>query len=422
MKIAIIGSGIAGLSCAWKLAGRADVHLYEAGSTLGGHTATVDVELDGKSRAIDTGFIVYNDRTYPRFLSLLSELGLESRPTEMSFSVRNNRSGLEYNGHTLSSLFAQRSNLVKPSFWCFLAEIVRFNRRGKQWLARQQPQQGSLNDFLCQYRFSDFFAQHYILPMGAAIWSTSLAEMRRMPLALFLQFFNHHGLLDLTQRPQWFVVPGGSREYIRRLMQQIGQQIQVYLDTPVISAQRHTDGVTLTSARGSERYDQVIFACHTDQTLQILSDASEQEIDMLSGVPYRANQVVLHTDIRLLPIRRAAWASWNYLLEDREAGDEQLGASVTYNMNILQGIQAPQTFCVTLNPTQEIDPARVLRRFEYHHPQFGARSLHSQQLRLTLNGERRSWFCGAWSYNGFHEDGIRSALDVIAAMEREGIL
>lgn len=421
MRVAIIGSGISGLSCAWKLAARAEVHLYEAGPTLGGHTATVDVELAGKRWAIDTGFIVYNDRTYPRFLALLAELGLESQPTEMSFSVRNQRSGLEYNGHSLTSLFAQRSNLLKPSFYRFLAEIVRFNRCGKQWLEHQQDQ-GTLDDFLRLHGFSAFFAQHYILPMGAAIWSTSLAEMRRMPLAQFLHFFNHHGLLDLAQRPQWFVIPGGSREYIRRLMQLVGEKIAVYLNTPVTRVLRDEAGVTLESARGSERYDQVIFACHSDQTLQLLGDASGAEAAMLAGIPYRANEVVLHTDISMLPKARAAWASWNYRLEDTQAGDELLGASVTYNMNILQGIKAPHTFCVSLNPTQPIDPAKVLRRFEYHHPQFGPDCLHAQQQRLLLNGSNRSWFCGAWSYNGFHEDGIRSALDVIAAMEQGELL
>lgn len=421
MRIAIVGSGISGLSCAWKLANKAEVHLYEAGDTLGGHTATVDVELAGKRWAIDTGFIVYNDRTYPRFLSLIAELGLESRPTEMSFSVRNNRSGLEYNGHTLSTLFAQRSNLLKPSFWRFLMEIVRFNKRGKAWL-EHQSEQGTLDDFLQQEGFSQFFAQHYILPMGAAIWSTSLAEIRQMPLSLFLHFFNHHGLLDLSQRPQWYVVPGGSREYIRRLIALVGDKLTVHLATPVLKAVRHPQGVTLHSARGEERYDQVIFACHSDQTLNLLADATAEEREMLLGVPYSANEVILHTDTSLLPENRRAWASWNYRLDDTQAGDELLGASVTYNMNILQGIKSSETFCVSLNATQPIDPAKVLGRYTYHHPQFSLQSLITQTERLRLNGCNRSWFCGAWSYNGFHEDGIRSGLDVVAGMEQAGLL
>lgn len=421
MRIAIVGSGIAGLSCAWKLADKAEVHLYEAGPTLGGHTATVDVELAGKRWAIDTGFIVFNDRTYPRFLSLIAELGLESKPTEMSFSVRNNRSGLEYNGHTLGTLFAQRSNLLKPSFWRFLMEIVRFNKRGKAWLDHQQDQ-GTLDDFLQKEGFSPFFAQHYILPMGAAIWSTSLAEIRQMPLSLFLHFFNHHGLLDLSQRPQWYVVPGGSREYIRRLLTLLGDKLSVHLATPVLKAERTEQGVILHSSRGEEIYDQVIFACHSDQTLNLLADPTSEEREMLLGVPYSANEVVLHTDTSLLPENRRAWASWNYRLDDTQAGDELLGASVTYNMNILQGIQSSETFCVSLNATQPIDPAKVLGRYIYHHPQFSLQSLTTQSERLRINGRNRSWFCGAWSYNGFHEDGIRSGLDVVAAMEQAGLL
>lgn len=421
MKIAIIGSGIAGLSCAWKLAQHAEVQLFEAAATPGGHTATVDVELQGQHYAIDTGFIVFNDRTYPHFLSLLAELGMESQKTEMSFSVRNQASGLEYNGHTLSSLFVQRRNLLRPAFWCFIREILRFNKRGKQWL-QQQNDDKTLDDFLISQGFSEFFARHYILPMGAAIWSTSLAEMRQMPLSLFLHFFNHHGLLDVVNRPQWYVIPGGSRQYVRRLLSLLGDKLQLHLNTPVLTVRRHDDGVTVETAAGSQQFDQVIFASHCDQTLQLLADATPEEQAMLSATPYRANQVVLHTDTRLLPQRRGAWASWNYHLDHASPGDEQLGASVTYNMNILQGIRAPQTFCVSLNPTQPIDPGKVLASFCYHHPQFGAKSLAAQEQRLVLNGQRRSWFCGAWSYNGFHEDGIRSALDVVSGMEKAGLL
>ncbi|MBP2170481.1 putative NAD/FAD-binding protein [Erwinia toletana] len=421
MKIAIIGSGIAGLSCAWKLAERADVQLFEASATPGGHTATIDVELEGKTWAIDTGFIVYNDRTYPRFLSLLAELGMESQKTEMSFSVSNHRSGLEYNGHSLNSLFAQRSNLFRPKFLRFIGEIMRFNQRGKLWL-QQQNDDETLDDFLNSQGFSNFFAQHYILPMGAAIWSTSLAEMRNMPLSLFLHFFNHHGLLDVVNRPQWYVIPGGSRQYVSRLLALLDNKLQLHLNTPVLAVQRDAEGVTLRTANGSQRFDQVIFASHCDQTLQMLQDATPEEQTMLSGVPYSVNEVVLHTDTAMLPTNRRTWASWNYHLDDTQNGDELLGASVTYNMNMLQGIDAPHTFCVSLNPTRPIDASKVLGKYCYHHPQFSAQSLMTQQQRLLLNGQRRSWFCGAWSYNGFHEDGIRSALDVVAAMEQAALL
>ncbi|MCU5772921.1 FAD-dependent oxidoreductase [Erwiniaceae bacterium BAC15a-03b] len=421
MKIAIIGSGIAGLSCAWKLAERADVQLFEASATPGGHTATIDVELEGKSWAIDTGFIVFNDRTYPRFLSLLAELGMESQKTEMSFSVSNRRSGLEYNGHSLNSLFAQRSNLFRPKFLRFIGEIMRFNKRAKLWL-QQQNNDETLNDFLNSQGFSNFFAQHYILPMGAAIWSTSLAEMRNMPLSLFLHFFNHHGLLDVVNRPQWYVIPGGSRQYVRRLLALLENKLQLHLNTPVLAVERDAEGVTVSTANGNQRFDQVIFASHCDQTLQMLPDATAEEQIMLSGVPYSANEVVVHTDTSMLPNNRRSWASWNYHLDDTQNGDELLGASVTYNMNRLQGINSPHTFCVSLNPTRPIDASKVLGKYYYHHPQFSAQSLITQQQRLLLNGQRRSWFCGAWSYNGFHEDGIRSALDVVAGMEQAALL
>ncbi|MCX8957301.1 FAD-dependent oxidoreductase [Erwinia psidii] len=425
MKIAIIGSGIAGLSCAWKLASRADVHLFEADARLGGHTATVDVDVDGHSYAIDTGFIVFNDRTYPHFRALLAELGLEGQPTEMSFSVRNVESGLEYNGHSLNSLFAQRSNLLRPHFWRFLANIMRFNRRAKQWL--QQPEsphahQHTLENFLQTECFNSFFTDHYILPMGAAIWSCSLSEIRQMPLTLFLRFFDHHGLLDITHRPQWYVIPGGSREYIRRLMARIDDRLTVNLSTPVLRVERHASGVTLHSTAGSDTFDQVIFACHSDRTLELLSDATDEERQMLTGVLWSASEVVLHTDTRLLPENPRAWASWNYHLDTAQPECGHAGATVTYNMNRLQGLDAPTTFCVTLNATPLIDADKILGRYVFHHPQFGLQSLLAQRTRLLLNGVNRSWYCGAWCYNGFHEDGIRSALDVVAGMERAGLL
>lgn len=425
MKIAIIGSGIAGLSAAWKLASRADVHLFEAGDQLGGHTATVDVDVEGQSYAIDTGFIVFNDRTYPHFRTLLAELDIEGQPTEMSFSVRNVHSGLEYNGHSLSSLFAQRNNLLKPHFWRFLADIVRFNRRARQWLKehdRTLSHQDTLENFLQRESFPSFFTDHYILPMGAAIWSCSLSEIRQMPLTLFLHFFDNHGLLDLTNRPQWYVIPGGSREYIRRLMTLLDGKLTVHLNTPVTQVERHASGVTLHSQAGSDTFDQVIFACHSDQTLNLLSDATEEEQQMLVGVPWSSSEVVLHTDTRLLPHNTRAWASWNYRLDMTQPAYGHAGATVTYNMNRLQGLQAPTTFCVSLNATPFIDPDKILGRFVYHHPQFDLQSLISQRKRLLLNGVNRSWYCGAWCYNGFHEDGIRSALDVVSGMERACLL
>ncbi|VEB96439.1 Protoporphyrinogen oxidase [Cedecea lapagei] len=410
MNIAIIGGGIAGLTCAWRLAGHHQVTLFEAAPSLGGHTATVDVATPQGNYAIDTGFIVYNDRTYPRFMGLLSELGIRGQKTQMSFSVHNPRSGLEYNGHTFSSLFAQRRNLVNPVFWGLLKEIVRFNRRAKSALAEEVDPQATLQTFLEQHQFSAFFARHYILPMGAAIWSSSLQEMRRFPLGLFLRFFENHGLLDITQRPQWYVVPGGSREYIRAMLAQLGDRLTVQLNSPVQRVIRSHEGVNIQLEHSSQAFDQVIFACHSSQALAMIDKPTQAEREVLGDIGWQRNEVVLHGDRRWLPLRERAWASWNYRL----SAQDMASACVTYNMNILQGLpkEAP-LFCVTLNPETPVDERYVWQRFVYEHPLFNPKSWRAQARRGEINGQQRSWFCGAYWYNGFHEDGVHSALDVV---------
>lgn len=410
MNIAIIGSGIAGLTCAWRLAGHHQVTLFEAEPAVGGHTATVDVSTPQGTYAIDTGFIVYNDRTYPRFMGLLSELGISGQKTQMSFSVHNPQSGLEYNGHTLTSLFAQRRNLVNPAFWGLLRDIVRFNRLAKEALAGDVNENATLETFLEQHGFSAFFARHYILPMGAAIWSSSLQEMRRFPLPLFLRFFEHHGLLDVTQRPQWYVVPGGSREYVRAILTQLGDRLTLHLNAPVQQVTRHNGGVEIQLAQSSHTFDQVIFACHSSQALAMLADPTPAESEVLGDIGWQHNEVVLHSDPRWLPVRERAWASWNYRLSERD----QASACVTYNMNILQGLpEGSPLFCVTLNPETSVDERYVWKRFVYEHPMFNPKSWRAQSRRGEINGHQRSWFCGAYWYNGFHEDGVRSALDVV---------
>lgn len=410
MNIAIIGSGIAGLSCAWRLAGHHQVTLFEAQATPGGHTATVDVTTPQGTWAVDTGFIVYNDRTYPRFMGLLSELGIAGQKTQMSFSVHNPQSGLEYNGHTLASLFAQRRNLINPRFWCLLRDILRFNRLAKQALAGKVDEDATLQSFLDEHRFSPFFARHYILPMGAAIWSSSLQEMRRFPLPLFLRFFDNHGLLDVTHRPQWYVVPGGSREYIRAILAQLGERLTLRLNAPVQRVIRHDAGVDIQLADATHSFDQVIFACHSAQALAMLAEPSVAETEILGDIGWQRNDVVLHSDRRWLPNRERAWASWNYRLSEQD----QASACVTYNMNILQGLpEGTPLFCVTLNPDQPIDERHVWQRFVYEHPLFNPQSWRAQARRGEINGRQRSWYCGAYWYNGFHEDGVRSALDVV---------
>ncbi len=407
MKIAIIGSGIAGLTCAYLLNREHEIQVFEAADWIGGHTHTVPVTLDGQDYAIDTGFIVFNDWTYPNFIRLLSQLGVDYQPTEMSFSVHDSRSGFEYNGHSLNSLFAQRRNLFSPSFWSMLRGILRFNTE-----AQFDLQQGrladniSLGDYLQQRQYSQGFIDHYIVPMGAAIWSMPLEQMLSFPLQFFVRFFKNHGLLSVSDRPQWQVIKGGSSAYIEPLCASFREQIR--LSCPVQRVERNAAGVVIHSAAGSEVFDKVVFACHSDQALALLSQPSASEQDILGALPYAANDVVLHTDTRLLPKRPLAWASWNYRL----GGSVSQPAALTYNMNILQGLTAPQAFCVSLNQTAEIDQDKILARFSYAHPQFSLAGVNAQARWHELQGAQHSYFCGAYWGNGFHEDGVVSALRV----------
>ena len=406
-KVAVIGSGIAGLSCAHLLHKHYDVTVFEKNDYIGGHTATIDVKVDGVEYAVDTGFIVFNDRTYPYFEKLLERLGVERQKTQMSFSVHNEATGFEYNGHTFSSLFAQRRNIVRPKFWRLLYDIVRFNKLCKALHAKGHYTEQSLGQLLQQHRFNDFFKYHYILPMGAAIWSTSIKEMENVGVEFFVKFFFNHGLLDITNRPQWYVVPGGSREYINPLIKGFADRIK--LNTDIKSVTRANDDVTIELASGEQHvFDKVIFACHSDQALKLLGDATSQEKSVLGAIPYTENSVVLHTDTNLLPDRKAAWASWNYLLNN----NTDKAAVVTYQMNILQGIQSDTQFCVTLNHLEGIDKSKILREFTYHHPVFNKESIAAQGLKQTIDGQNNSYFCGAYWYNGFHEDGVRSGVDV----------
>jgi len=414
MKIAIIGTGISGLTCGYYLHRQHDITLYEANDYIGGHTATVDVEVEDKNYAVDTGFIVYNDRTYPNFIALMDEIDVEGRPSQMSFSVRNDSNGLEYNGHTISTLFAQRRNWLNPKFYSFILEILRFNRMVKEIASEDKQGKSTLGDFLAQHKFSDYFCDNYILPMGAAIWSSTLADMRAFPLQFFARFFLNHGLLDITNRPQWYVIKGGSREYIPALTKGFSDRIR--LSTPVESVHRDSAGVIVRANGEVERFDQVIFACHSDQAKKLLHDASTVESNILQGLAYQANEVTLHTDEQLLPKRKAAWASWNYWL-DGSSSEQSRAPTLTYNMNILQHIQSPCTFCVSLNSSAQIDPDKVLKRFVYHHPVFNQETINAQARRNEINGVSKTWFCGAYWYNGFHEDGVRSALDVVRGID-----
>ncbi|EEX31563.1 MULTISPECIES: NAD(P)/FAD-dependent oxidoreductase [Vibrio] len=415
MKIAIIGTGISGLTCAYHLNKQHDVTLFEANDYIGGHTATVNVEVEGESYAVDTGFIVYNDRTYPHFMAMMEEIGVEGIPTQMSFSVRNDDCGLEYNGHTLSTLFAQKRNWFNPRFYAFIFEILRFNKQVKRLVEQSQESEKTLGDFLSEEKFSDYFCDNYILPMGAAIWSSTLADMRAFPLQFFARFFLNHGLLDVLNRPQWYVVKGGSNAYVEPLTRDFADNIK--LSTPVKSVRREQLGVRIELDDRTERFDQVIFACHSDQALALLSDANCIESEVLGQLEYQANEVTLHTDESLLPKRKSAWASWNYWLDGAQ-GESERPPTLTYNMNILQHIQAPVTFCVSLNSAHLIEPNKVLKTFTYHHPVFSEQSMQAQRRRQEINGQDKVWFCGAYWYNGFHEDGVKSALDVVRELKQ----
>ncbi|WP_394176947.1 NAD(P)/FAD-dependent oxidoreductase [Thalassotalea litorea] len=407
-NIAIIGSGISGLTSGYLLSQKHQVTVFEKNDYIGGHTATKDVDIDGKSYVVDTGFIVFNNKTYPNFLTLIDQLGVNKKETEMSFSVHNRHTKMEYNGHNLDTLFAQRRNIFSPKFWLLIKEILKFNKRCKAMYSSDNiPLDQTLGDFLQEQGFSDYFSQHYILPMGAAIWSSSIEQMMDFQLDFFIRFFHNHGLLNIADRPQWYVIENGSRSYIQPLIEQFKDHI--HLNADIRGVYRDPDQVRILFADGSEQtFDEVVFACHSDQALALLEDASEAEKNVLGALPYSKNRVAMHTDVSVLPKRKKAWASWNYMLDN----NRQRPASVSYNMNILQHIESQHTFCVTLNQSDAIAKEKLLEEYIYEHPVFSTSGMEAQQQRDKICGHNRTHFVGAYWYNGFHEDGVRSAVDV----------
>lgn len=411
MRIAIIGTGISGNVAAYKLRQNHEITVFEANDYVGGHTNTVDVIEDDVRTPVDTGFIVFNDRTYPNFISLLDEIGQESQPSEMSFSVQAKADALEYCGSSINAMFAQRRNFVRPSFYKMVADILRFNK-AMLGLLDQLDDSVLLGDYLRRNDYSQQFIDHYIVPMVAAIWSAEPVAVRRMPIAFLVRFFANHGLLQLKDRPQWRVIKGGSREYVRKLT--LGHQERIRLNCPVQSVRRTDLGVEVNSATGGrEIFDQVFFACHSDQALRILADPTPVEREVLGAIRYQKNEAILHTDESLMPRRKLAWAAWNCHVP----ADMTKSVAVTYNMNILQRLKTKKQYCVTLNSAPDIDEEKILRRIEYEHPIFSVAMVAAQARQHEINVDD-TFFCGAYWRNGFHEDGVVSALDAVEHFER----
>ncbi len=414
MRIAIVGTGIAGNVAAYRLRKDHDITVYEASSYVGGHTNTVDVVENGNTIAIDTGFIVFNDRTYPNFIELLDEIGQESQPSVMSFSVSSSDAGLEYNGSGLNALFAQRRNILRPPFFRMIRDILRFNREAMATLAHEDERM-TVGEYLLKHGYGQEFMDDYLVPMAAAIWSAEPVAIRDMPLQFLVRFFDNHGLLQLKDRPTWRVIKGGSREYVKKLV--AGHRDRIRLDAPVRRVVRHLTGVEIVTDRhGSDWYDAVFLACHSDQALAMLDEPTATERDVLGAIQYQDNDAVLHTDATVLPKRRRAWAAWNYHIPK----DPHRHVAVTYNMNMLQGLDCDQQYCVTLNNDREIDPTKVIRRIRYQHPVFSREAVAAQLRQADVNTDR-TYFCGAYWRNGFHEDGVVSALNAIAHFEERQV-
>jgi predicted NAD/FAD-binding protein len=418
VRIAIIGSGIAGMTSAYRLSKAHDITVFEASDYYGGHTCTHDVEMAGRQYAVDMGFIVFNDRTYPSFVAMLNELGVESQPSDMSFSLRCERTGLEYNGTSVNSLFAQRLNVLRPSFLKMIADVLRFNRESPKLLLSKDDHM-TLGQYLERHGYSEPFIERYIIPMGRAIWSATEAAMLAWPARFFVDFFDRHGFLKVNDRPQWKAIKGGSREYARKLTCSFRSRIR--LRTPVQSVKRTHDGVMIRTARGDvERFDYVFFACHSDQALKVLANPTRQEEEILGAFPYQPNEVVLHTDTRVLPRTPLARAAWNY----HALAESNAGVALTYDMNILQTLVSPLPFLVTLNRTGDIDPKHIIHSATMEHPVYTPEAVAAQKRRHEVSGRNRTFYCGAYWRYGFHEDGVVSAewavrdFEIVSAREQ----
>lgn len=416
MKVAIVGAGIAGLGCAHALAADMQVTVFEAEARLGGHTNTVDVTLDGISHPVDTGFLVYNERTYPNLIRLFAELEVPTATSEMSFAVSLplGRAGrrIEWSGASLATVFAQRRNLASPRFLSMLADIMRFNRHSTRIAAGgQQPAAQSLGEFLDEHRYGAPFRQWYLLPMAAAIWSCPMATMLDYPVGTFIRFCHNHGLLQVSNRPQWYTVAGGARQYVQKIAARLAD---VRVGTPVLEVTPNpaTGKVALRTAAGTDSFDHVVLATHSDQSARLLREADDEQRRVLDAVHYQPNRAILHTDARLMPQSRAVWSAWNYMSD----GGAAPNVSVTYLLNTLQPLPFTTPVFVSLNPLAAPRAEHVIAEFDYTHPVFDAAAIGAQQRLAAVQGKRRVWLAGAWTGYGFHEDGLKSGLAVAAAL------
>tara|TARA_B100000686_G_scaffold41833_1_gene43266 strand:+ start:14963 stop:16192 length:1230 start_codon:yes stop_codon:yes gene_type:complete len=401
MKIAIVGGGISGLTTAYLLSREHEVILYESNDYIGGHTNTVTIEMNGSPVPVDTGFIVYNEQNYPNFSHILSDLNVSTQPTSMSFSVKLIEPDLEYNGSSFKQLFGQKKNLLRPRFYQMLWDILRFNRQAPG-LLESNSYDITLGEHAIECGFSQDFIHHYLVPMGAAIWSSSPSAILEMPAYFFIRFFKNHGMLNLNDRPQWRTITGGSCQYVNKMIASFAKNIR--LGHKVSSVERLNDRVTVDG----DSYDHVVFACHSDQAIEALSDPSVYEKDILSKISYQKNEIIMHTDTSIMPVREDLWAAWNY----HSQGNDDSPVAMTYNMNILQDLDIKETICITLNSLNLINPDLILGRHIYSHPQFTTESMKAQERWMEISGGNRTHFCGAYWGNGFHEDGVNSALRI----------
>ena len=410
MKIAIVGSGVSSNVAAYHLNKNHDITVFEANNYVGGHVNTIDFDLDGDLFSIDTGFIVFNDKTYPNFITLLEELNIQDQLSDMSFSVSCRKSGLEYSGTNLNTIFSQRRNLLNYSHHLMLLNILKFNTHSIKFI-NQVDSEILLGDYLSRMKYSKYFIEKYLLPMSSAIWSSDPKNILIMPLKFLVNFFENHGLLSLANRPTWKVIKGGSKNYVEKLV--LGFSDKIKLNSKVESILRFPDRVEIfTRDRGRQSFDYVFLGCHSDQALKILADPSRDEESTLSAIKYQSNEAILHTDEGLLPNNRRAWASWNYNIPEKK----QESTSLTYNMNLLQKIDSKYTFCVTLNNSSKIRSSKIIKRVEYSHPIFTNDAVNAQKNHYLIN-KNRTFFCGAYWYNGFHEDGVVSALEAVKYFE-----